>query len=204
MDATKKSQPSTITQMYCASINKCIYFCNQLNHSSNVQFCFLTEVLIFKTYLQYIKHTIAQLQNKKMYPYYVSGTVKCNCCTYFFPLGILKMLGKCPLLTSLKPTKPLPRNHSLCRNFISSSIIFYSLIWELRISGVLCSTLITDTLLYKVYHYYCTACVSSLQSSLVSFKKTISLYQNLTFFTTKVVVVLGVSFSIGLLLLRFP
>lgn len=52
MDATKKSQPSTITQMYCASINKCIYFCNQLNHSSNVQFCFLTEVLIFKTYLQ--------------------------------------------------------------------------------------------------------------------------------------------------------
>jgi len=65
------------------------------------------------------------IQLPEKHPYYVSETVKCNCCTYFFPFGMLKMSGTCPLLTSLKQTKPLPWNHSLCRNFISSSIIFY-------------------------------------------------------------------------------
>lgn len=93
---------------------------------------------------------------------------------------MLRMSGKCPPFTSLKQTKPLPWNHSLCRNFINPSIIFYSLIWELRISGVLCSTLIKYTLLYKVYHYYCTACISSLQSSSFSSPKK-SLYQDLLF-----------------------
>lgn len=144
----------------------------------NIQIHFLIEVFNFKTCLQSTNYTIIQLQKK--HPYYVSETVKYNCCTYFFLFGMLKMSGKCPLLTSLKQTKPLPWNHSLCRNFISSSITLYSLIWELRISGVLCSTLIGDTLLYKVYHYYCTVCVSSLQS-IFFFPKKNSLYQDLIF-----------------------
>lgn len=33
MDATKKSQLSTVTQMYYVNVNKCIYFYEQLNHS---------------------------------------------------------------------------------------------------------------------------------------------------------------------------